>query len=66
MKRAVIFLCLTALCVFPSMGAEFSVPGLGEVMDQAESYGVETQGDLEQGMGNLISDAAEQTGKLML
>ncbi len=65
MKRAVIFLCLTALCVFPSMGAEFSVPGLGDVMDQAESYGVETQGDLEQGMGNLISDAAEQTGKLL-
>ena len=65
MKRAVIFLCLTALCVFPSMGAEFSVSGLEDVMDQAESYGVETQGDLEQGIENLISDAAEQAGTLL-
>lgn len=65
MKRVVIFLCLTALCVIPSLGAEFSVSGLDEVMEQAESYGVETQGDLEQGMGNLFSDAAEQVGGLL-
>lgn len=65
MKRVVIFLCLTALCVIPSLGAEFSVSGLDEVMEQAESYGVEPQGDLEQGMGNLFSDAAEQVGGLL-
>lgn len=65
MKRVVIFLCLSALCVFPSLSAEFSVSGLDQVMEQAEEYGVETQGDLEQGMGNLISDAARQIGQLL-
>ena len=64
MRRAVIFLCLTALCVFPSMGAEFSVPGLDPLMDQAEGYGVEEAG-LEQGMKNLFSDAVGQAFVLL-
>lgn len=65
MKRVVILLCLTAMCVFPSFGADFSVPGLDELMDQAEGYGVEEGTGLEQGLGNLFSDAAGQVGALL-
>ena len=65
MRRVVIFLCLSALCVFPSLGAEFTVPGLEEVMDQARGYGVEEEAGLEQGVENLVSDAARQVGEIL-
>ena len=65
MRRAVIFVCLAALCVFPSLGADFSVSGLDELWDQAERYGVDEDTGLEQGIHNLFSDAADQIGDLL-
>ena len=65
MKRVVIFLCVAALCAFPSLGAEFEVSGLDDLLGQAEDYGVPADGDLEEGVSNLISDAASQLGTLL-
>lgn len=65
MKRVVIFLCVAALCAFPSLGAEFEVSGLDDLLGQAEDYGVPADGNLEEGVSNLISDAASQLGILL-
>ena len=65
MKRVVIFLCLAVMCAFPSLGADFSVSGLDELMQQAQGYGVEEDAGLEQGFDNLLTDAAEQIGTLL-
>lgn len=65
MRRVVIFLCLAAMCVIPSFAGEFSVPGLDELLDEAQGYGVEESTDLQQGFSNLFSDAAAQLGGLI-
>ena len=64
MRQVVVFLCLTALCIFPSLGAESSVAGLNELLEQAESYGVKEDAGLEEGLSNLFSDAAREAGAL--
>ena len=60
MKRLMIFYLLTALCVFPAFGVELEVPGLGEVLEQAEEYDVSPDGDLDQGLTGLLNSAAGQ------
>ena len=65
MRKIWISLILLAACVVPCHGAEqMEVPGLDELWEQTESYGVEEGAGLEQGMGNLLTDAAEQLGQM--
>ena len=66
MKRMLIFLALAVLCAVPCLGAETAaVPGLDELRDQAEDYGVEMEDGLDGGLSNLFSDACAQLGGLV-
>lgn len=65
MKRLVIFALLCLLCVEPSMGAELPIPGLNQLWEQAESYGVEEGSDIEGGLSNLLVDGTRQIKTLL-
>lgn len=65
MRRLLMFLLLVALCVVPCLAEGPQVPGLEEMWDQAEDYGV-TQGEgLDKGLSNLFSDALDQLEGLL-
>ena len=65
MRKLWIGLVLAVLCIIPCGAQGTEVPGLDELWSQAGDYGVEEGEDLEQGMGNLFSDAVEQMGGLV-
>lgn len=64
MRRMLIFCVLAVLCTFPALGAELTVPGLDQVWEEAENYGVAQGESLDQGLSNLFSDALSQMGGL--
>lgn len=66
MKKIVAFLGVLIFFVTPCFGAEaLEVPGLDELWEQAEGYGV-TQGEnLDQGLSNLFSDALDRVSQLL-
>ena len=64
MRRVLIFCVLALLCTVPALGAELAVPGLDEVWEQAEGYGVTQDASLDQGLSNLFADALGQAGGL--
>ena len=65
MRRVLIGLCLALLCTVPCGGEALQVPGLDELMDQAEDYGVPEDADLDSGLSNLFTDALDQLGELL-
>ena len=64
MRGLILFCCLSALCVFPGVAAELTVPDLDQVWEQAEGYGVNPGDSLDQGAANLLQTAAAQVGSL--
>ena len=58
MRRIAVFVLCALLGVIPCLGAELSVPGLDELWQEAEGYGVEAGTDLDEGLSNLFSDGA--------
>ena len=64
MRGIVLFCLLSALSLCPSLAAGVTVPGLDQVWEQAEDYGVSSGDSLEQGAVNLIQAAADQIGGL--
>lgn len=64
MKRVLIVCALALLCTVPALGAELAVPGLDQVWETAEGYGVTQDVSLDQGLSNLFSDALGQVGAL--
>lgn len=66
MRRGMIALIIAMLCITPCLGAELpAVPGVDELWEQAEDYGVAEGDGLDQGLSNLWSDAAGQVGTLL-
>lgn len=67
MKKLLICCLLSALCVTPAAAVDAAalVPGVDELWNQAESYGVQEGEGLEQGLSNLFSDALAQLGALL-
>ena len=65
MRRIAVFLLCALLGVVPCLGAELSVPGLDELWQEAEGYGVEAGAGLDEGLSNLFSDGAAQIGGLL-
>ena len=64
MRRVLIFCLLAALCVVPVLGAELEVPGLDQVWEEAEGYGVAREGSLDAGLSSLFAGALGQIGGL--
>ena len=64
MKRVLIVCALALLCAVPALGAELAVPGLDQVWETAEGYGVSQDVSLDQGLSNLFSEALGQVGAL--
>lgn len=64
MRRVLIFCALALVCAVPTLGAE-AVPGLDQVWEAAEGYGVSRDTGLDQGVSNLFSDALGQLGTLL-
>ena len=62
MKKMIVFVVLAALCVVPCLGAQ--VPGMEELWEQAEEYGVTEGTGLEEGLSNLLSDALDRVEAL--
>lgn len=65
MKKFCILLLALLLSAPLCFAQEAEVPGMDELWDQAESYGVEADGGLDQGLSNLFSDALDQIGSLL-
>lgn len=65
MKRMLIFCALALLCAVPALGAELEVPGLDQVWEEAEGYGIPQDASLDQGLSNLFSDGLRQAGSLL-
>ena len=65
MKRIAVFLLCALLGVVPCLGAEAAVPGLDELWQEAESYGVSEGTGLDEGLSNLFADGAAQVGGLL-
>ncbi len=65
MRRAVIFCALALLCALPASGAELTVPGLGQVWEAAEGYGVDREASLDQGLSGLLDRALSQLGTFL-
>ena len=65
MKKLCILLLALLLSAPLCFAQEAEVPGMDELWDQAESYGVEADGGLDQGLSNLFSDALDQIGSLL-
>ena len=64
MRRVVLFCLLAVLCAVPCLGAELTVPGLDQVWEQAEGYGVAEGEGLDRGLSNLLASALGQIGPL--
>ena len=64
MRKLMIFCALALLCAVPALGAELSVPGLDQVWETAEGYGVGQDASLDGGLSNLFADALGQLGML--
>ena len=64
MRRALIFCALALLCAVPALGAELEVPGLDQVWEEAEGYGVAPDTSLEQGLSSLFDRGLRQLGAL--
>ena len=64
MKQLFVCFALTVLCIFPAWGAELAVPGLDQVWETAEDYGVSRGESLDGGLSNLLSGALGQIGTL--
>ena len=62
MRHVWIFCILALLCTSPALGAELSVPGLDQVWEEAEGYGVARGEGLEDGLHGLLAGALDQTG----
>ena len=65
MRRMLIICLLAALCVVPVLGAELEVPGLDQVWEEAEGYGVAREGSLDAGLSSLFAGALGQIGGLL-
>lgn len=65
MKKFCILLLALLLSAPLCFAQEVEVPGMDELWDQAESYGVEADGGLDQGLSNLFFDALDQIGSLL-
>ena len=57
-------LLTAALCVCPALAAEPPVPGLDELWEQAEDYGVAQGTGLDEGLAGLLSRGLDQLGGL--
>ena len=64
MRRVLIFCALALMCAVPALGVEITAPGLDEVWEEAEGYGVSQKDSLDQGLSNLFSDVLSQAGAL--
>ena len=64
MRRVLIFCALALMCAVPALGVEITAPGLDEVWEEAEGYGVSQKDSLDQGLSNLFSDVLGQAGAL--
>lgn len=60
MRWILLFCALLALSLFPSLGAELTVPGLDQVWEEAEGYGVVQGESLDAGLSSLFASALEQ------
>ncbi len=65
MRQVLIFCALALCCTLPALGAELAVPGLDEVWEAAEGYGVSPDTSLDQGLSGLISGALGRLGELL-
>ncbi|MGI5963618.1 MAG: stage III sporulation protein AE [Lawsonibacter sp.] len=66
MKGIIVAGLVILACTIPCSAAEpFPVPGLEELWDQAESYGVDPEENMEQGMSNLFVDAVGELKSLV-
>ena len=66
MRRLLICLLAVALCVLPCRAADsIPVPGLGELWEQAEDYGITREQDLDEGLSNLFSDLLDQAAVML-
>ena len=64
MRRVLIFCALALMCAVPALGVEITAPGLDQVWEEAEGYGVSQKDSLDQGLSNLFSDVLGQAGAL--
>lgn len=64
MRHAFIFCALALLCAFPALGAEMSVPGLDQVWEEAEGYGIGRDATLDQGLSGMLGGALGQLESL--
>ena len=64
MKKIWICLLVCALCVVPCGAQELSVPGLDELWEETQGYGIEQGSGLEEGLSGLLATAGEQLGSL--
>ena len=65
MRRIAVFVLCALLGAVPCLGAEPAVPGLDELWQAAEDYGVEAGTGLDEGLSNLLADGAAQAGELL-
>ena len=65
MRRIAVFVLCVLLGAVPCLGAEPAVPGLDELWQAAEGYGVEAGTGLDEGLSNLLADGAAQAGELL-
>ncbi len=65
MRHIILFLVLAAACVVPGFGAELTTPGLDQVWEQAEDWGVAPGDSWEQGVTHLLEEGAGQVGGLL-
>lgn len=66
MRRWILCLLVLTLCVMPCHGLEGDlVPGLDELWQEAEGYGVSREGSLEDGLSNLLTDGLYQAKGLL-
>jgi len=63
-KRALMFCAVALFCAAPALGAELEVPGLDQVWEEAEGFGVTPETSLDQGASNLFADALDQADRL--
>ena len=65
MRWIAVFVLCALLGAVPCLGAELTVPGLDELWQEAEGYGVEEGTGLDEGLSNLLADGAAQAGELL-
>ena len=65
--RRIVWACLLLLplLVLPCLGAELSFPQVDELLQEAESYGVQETDDLGQGIQDILADGLDQLGGLL-